>query len=135
MDLLRRGLETISVSILLLVTSAASAQDSDALVAQGQRLFEAHGYRCHAIAGTGGKTAPDLSNVGHRYSLGYLTYWLRETPPRGRIEHMPPIEMTEPELQALAAYLHSLRGPGWEKSSGPTRLPRTADRQISSPSR
>jgi len=55
------------VSILFLVTSAASAQESDARVAQGQRLFEAHGcYGCHAIAGTGGKTAPDLSNVGHR---------------------------------------------------------------------
>jgi mono/diheme cytochrome c family protein len=97
--------------MLLLVTSAASAQDGDALVARGQRLFEERGcYGCHAIAGTGGKTAPDLSNVGHRYSRGYLTYWLRETPPRGRIEHMPRIQLTESELQALAAYLSSLRG-------------------------
>lgn len=129
MEPLRRGLETIGVSLLLLVASTASAQDGDALVAQGQRLFETHGcYGCHAIAGTGGKTAPDLSNVGHRYSLDYLTYWLRETPPRGRTEHMPPIPATESELQALAAYLHSLRGPGWEKSSVPTRLPRTANR-------
>lgn len=33
---------------------------------------------------------------------------------------MPPIQMTDSELQALAAYLHSLRGPGWEKGSAPS---------------
>lgn len=104
------GLATASVSILLVAISAASAQEADALVAQGKRLFEQRGcYGCHAIAGTGATTAPDLTDLGRRYSLAYLTYWLRETPPRGSVEHMPKIALTEPELQALAAYLSSLR--------------------------
>jgi cytochrome c oxidase subunit 2 len=98
------------LSGLLLAGSWAFAQDDPALVAQGRRLFEERGcYGCHAVAGTGGGTAPDLSRVGARYSLSYLTRWLKGNPHRGA-EHMPKIELTEGELSALAAYLASLRG-------------------------
>jgi hypothetical protein len=38
-------------------------------------------------------------------SLGTV---LRDTPPRGAAEHMPKIQLAEPEL-ALTAYLSSLR--------------------------
>ncbi|HUM17141.1 MAG TPA: cytochrome c [Candidatus Nitrosotalea sp.] len=107
---LQGGLAIAGVSMLLVATSVASAQDGDALVAQGKRLFEERGcYGCHAIAGKGATAAPDLTDLGRRYSLAYLTYWLRETPPRGSVEHMPKIALTEPEVQALAAYLSSLR--------------------------
>jgi mono/diheme cytochrome c family protein len=100
----------VMVSGLLLTGSFAFAQDDPALVARGRRLFEERGcYDCHAVAGTGGKAAPDLSRVGERYSLSYLTRWLKGNPHRGA-EHMPKIELTESELSALAAYLASLRG-------------------------
>ena len=101
----------VSVSVLLLAASPALAQDDGALVARGQSLFQAQGcHGCHAIAGVGATTAPNLSRVGAKYSLNYLTYWLRNTPPRGSREHMPKIRLAEPEIKALAAYLSSLRG-------------------------
>jgi mono/diheme cytochrome c family protein len=110
MGSLRRVLQMAALSALLLAGSSALAQDDPVLVAQGRRLFEERGcYACHAVAGTGGKTAPDLSNIGHRYSQSYLTYWLRDNPHRGA-PHMPKPPLTEAELSALTAYLVSLRG-------------------------
>jgi mono/diheme cytochrome c family protein len=110
MGLLTRVGQVAVGSALLLAVSSAFAQDDPALVAQGLRLFENRGcYDCHAVGGTGGKSAPDLSNIGRRHSLSYLTYWLREDPYRGAT-HMPKIELTEAELSALAAYLASLHG-------------------------
>jgi mono/diheme cytochrome c family protein len=101
----------VSVSALLLAASPAVAQDDGALVERGRRIFEAQGcYACHAVGDVGATTAPNLSRVGARYSPEYLTYWLRNTPPRGSMEHMPKIRLAEPEIQALAAFLSSLRG-------------------------
>ena len=103
-------LQVVAVGALLLAAGPAPAQDDDSPVARGRRLFETRGcYGCHAVGGVGATTAPSLSRVGAKYSLSYLTRWLRDTPPRGSVEHMPKIRLTEPELQALAAYLSSLR--------------------------
>jgi len=111
MESLRVVWRAVSVGALLLAASPALAQDGGALVARGQSLFEAQGcHRCHAVAGVGATTAPNLSRVGAKYSLDYLTYWLRNTPPRGSREHMPKIQLAEPDVKALAAYLSSLRG-------------------------
>jgi cytochrome c oxidase subunit 2 len=104
-------LRAVSVSVFLLAASPALAQDDASPVARGRRIFEAQGcYGCHAVGGVGATTAPNLSRVGAKYSLDYLTYWLRDTPPRGSMEHMPKIHLAGPEIQALAAYLSSLRG-------------------------
>jgi mono/diheme cytochrome c family protein len=104
-------LRAVTVGVLLLGASPALAQDDGSRVARGRRLFEAQGcYRCHAVGDVGATTAPNLSRVGAKYSLDYLTYWLRNTPPRGSKEHMPKIQLAEPEVEALAAYLSSLRG-------------------------
>lgn len=103
-------MRAVTVSALLLTAAPASAQDDDSPVARGRRFFETHGcYGCHAIGRAGATTAPSLSRVGAKYSRDYLTRWLRDTPARGSVEHMPKIQVTEPELQALAAYLSSLR--------------------------
>jgi cytochrome c oxidase subunit II len=100
----------VTVSALLLAAAPAAAQDGDSPVARGRRLFETHGcYGCHAIGHVGATTAPSLSRVGAKYSRDYLTRWLRDTPPRGAVEHMPKIQLAEPDLEALAAYLSSLR--------------------------
>ena len=57
----------------------------------------------------GATTGPSLSRVGAKYSREYLARWLRETPPRAAVEHMPKVQLPEPELEALTAYLSSLR--------------------------
>jgi cbb3-type cytochrome oxidase cytochrome c subunit len=52
---------------------------------------------------------PDLSHVGAQYALSYLTGWLRDPTSQKRPAHMPKIEVAKEEIQALAAYLSSLR--------------------------
>jgi mono/diheme cytochrome c family protein len=93
---------------LALSACAALAQDG-ALVAQGRRLFTEQGcFGCHTVGAFGTPIAPDLSRVGAKYPLEYLTRWLRD-PASQRPAHMPKIPLTEAEVQALAAYLGSLR--------------------------
>jgi len=100
----------VIIAGLMLATLPAFGADDPVLVAQGHAVFETHGCpECHRVNGVGGKIGPDLTGVGHRYSAAYLTHWLRDNPYRGAI-HMPKIEVTHPELQALEAYLISLRG-------------------------
>lgn len=86
------------------------AQDRSTLVEQGQQLFFKQGcYGCHTVGKVGTPIGPDLSHVGAQYPLAYLTGWLRDPASQKRTAHMPKIELTEQEIQALAAYLSSLR--------------------------
>jgi cytochrome c oxidase subunit 2 len=89
----------------------APAQSPNGLVDKGQRVFVEQGcYGCHTIGklGTEG-IAPDLSHIGGRHDLGYLTRWLREPAAQRPTAHMPRIEMSKDEADAVAAYLASLR--------------------------
>lgn len=100
----------VGVCAMMLLAGPAAAQDEAALVAEGRRLFEARGCSgCHVVGDVGGTTGPSLARVGAKYSRAYLTSFLRDTPPRGSKEHMPKIQATGPEIEALAAYLSSLR--------------------------
>lgn len=104
------AMRVVAVGALLLAAAPAPAQDDDSPVARGRRLFEARGcYGCHAIGGVGATIGPSLSRVGAKYSREYLARWLRETPPRAAVKHMPKVQLAEPELEALTAYLRSLR--------------------------
>ncbi len=95
---------------LLLVASAARAQEGGGLLAQGKRIFQEQGcYGCHTVEKTGTPIAPDLSHVGRKYKEADITRWLRDPSVQRPSAHMPKIELTEPEVQALAAYLSSLR--------------------------
>lgn len=77
--------------------------------ARGARLFMVHGcYGCHTVGVMGTPIGPDLSRVGRRYSEAQLAEWLRN-PEAQRPAHMPRIEIAAGEVQALAAYLASLR--------------------------
>jgi cytochrome c oxidase subunit II len=85
-------------------------QDRSTVIAHGQQLFFKQGcYGCHTVGKVGTPIAPDLSHVGAQYALSYLTGWLRDPTSQKRSAHMPKIELTEEEIQALAAYLSSLR--------------------------
>jgi cytochrome c oxidase subunit 2 len=86
------------------------AQEQSALIEQGKKLFFAQGcFGCHTVGKVGTPIAPNLSNVGSRYSESYLTQWLRDPASQKPTAHMPKIELTETEIQALASYLASLR--------------------------
>ena len=95
---------------ILFVVVPGLAQDHTTSIEQGKQLFFTQGcYGCHTVGKVGTPIGPDLSPVGGQYGLSYLTGWLRDPASQKRTAHMPKIDLTEEEIQALAAYLSSLR--------------------------
>jgi hypothetical protein len=66
-------------------------------------------YGCHMIEKYGTPIATDLSHVGSKYNVAYLTRWLENPAAQKPTAHMPKIAMSESEAKTLAAYLASLR--------------------------
>ena len=75
---------------------------------------------CHNIAGTlaGGRTAPDLTHVASRSTLGagavpntpgYLAGWIADPQRIKPGSRMPPPGLSSEELQAVVAYLETLK--------------------------
>ena len=105
--MIRRSVLLIAMVVL---AGPAHAQDGSALVAKGRVLFRDQGcYGCHTVGATGTPIAPDLSRIGAKRDQAFLTRWLRNPSEQRPTAHMPKIALTEPEAQALAAYLGSLR--------------------------
>jgi len=106
----------VKITFILALTIALAAapgwaQEGTALTAQGKRLFVEQGcYGCHTLGKAGTPIALDLSRVGAKYSESDLTKWLRDPSAQKPRAHMPKIQLNEPEVRALAAYLASLRG-------------------------
>ena len=95
--------------LMLLLAAGAEAQDG-ALVARGQSVFKDEGcYGCHTVGKTGTPIAPDLSRIGAKHDQAYLGAWLRDPAQQKPRQHMPKLKLTEAEVQALTAYLGSLR--------------------------
>ena len=91
---------------IALTTSCVQAQDRGA----GQMVFRDQGcYGCHTVGAMGTPIAPDLSHIGAKRDQAYLTRWLKDPSTQRPTAHMPKIELSESEVQALAAYLGSLR--------------------------
>lgn len=77
---------------------------------RGQAAFKSNGcYGCHMIGAFGTPIGPDLSHVGRKYPPEYLARWLRDPAQQRPSAHMPALELTEADVQALATYLGSLR--------------------------
>jgi cytochrome c oxidase subunit 2 len=88
----------------------ASGQDRDLLLTRGERAFVSQGcYGCHQIAKFGTPIGPNLSSIGAKYSASYLTRWLRDPESVRPTAHMPKLELSAEDVQALAAYLASLK--------------------------
>jgi len=95
--------------LMLLLAAGAEAQDS-ALVARGESVFKDQGcYGCHTVGKTGTPIATDLSRIGTKHDQAYLGAWLRDPAQQKPRQHMPKLKLTEAEVQALTAYLGSLR--------------------------
>ena len=99
------------LTLLLLVAAAcAHTQEASPAVDDGQRVFQNQGcYGCHTVGPTGTPIGPDLSHVGARHDRAYLVSWLRDPASQKPTAHMPKLRLTDAEVQALAAYLSSLR--------------------------
>jgi mono/diheme cytochrome c family protein len=100
----------VAVGALALASIAAEygaiAQDR---AQDGRRMFMEQGcYGCHTVGKVGTPIGPDLSRVGAKYSEAYLKNWLRDPQQQRPAAHMPKLELTEPQIAALAAFLASL---------------------------
>ena len=96
--------------LLLVAAACAHARETSAPVAEGRRVFQDQGcYGCHAVGATGTAIGPDLSHIGAKHNRSYLIGWLRDPSSQKPTAHMPKLTLTDAEVQALAAYLGSLR--------------------------
>ncbi len=98
---------------LILIGAAVAAQDrapsAYERVTLGQRMFMEQGcYGCHTVKKLGTPIGPDLSHVGAKYSEAYFKNWLRDPAQQRPAAHMPALELTEPQIASLAAFLASL---------------------------
>jgi mono/diheme cytochrome c family protein len=99
---------------LSLIGGAVAAQDralsAQERITRGQRMFMEQGcYGCHIVGKVGTPIGPDLSHVGAKYSEAYLKTWLRDPAQQRPAAHMPALELTEPQIASLAAFLASLQ--------------------------
>ena len=89
-------------------------QFTPAMAALGKQLYEVK-YQCqscHTIGATGGYVGPNLNNAGNWLTAAWLEAWLRN--PQALIPDSiePRRNFTEDEVQALTAYLMTLRQGG-----------------------
>jgi cytochrome c oxidase subunit 2 len=101
----------LGITLAVLVAAGATlAQGTPARVERGGKWFMDNGcYGCHTVGKIGTPIGPDLSHVGNKYTLDYLERWLRDPLHQRPSAHMPKLELTEDQVQAVAAYLSSLR--------------------------
>jgi mono/diheme cytochrome c family protein len=115
----------LGVAIVGLAVARAAFADEDPRVAQGKQLFGELNPRCtvcHSIEGKGNPKGAALDDVGTRWKVEELKSWLR-SPAEMAKKHgktrkpamLPYPELEDDELDALVAYLASLKKP----STGP----------------
>jgi ubiquinol-cytochrome c reductase cytochrome b subunit len=91
------------------VFAPASATASPQVMA-GQGIFQTHQcVFCHGDGGIGTKAAPPLVGIGSQLSDGQLAALIRTPNAKMKAGGMPSFEGSDNDLQALVAYLRSLR--------------------------
>jgi cytochrome c oxidase subunit 2 len=83
------------------------------LVAAGKLVYDKNACSaCHAIAGKGGKSGPDLTHAGKGKSAAWMIVQIR-TPrkhhPSGMMPAYGPDRIADKDLKALVAYMLSLK--------------------------
>ena len=100
----------IAAALLAVACTAVAQSPSITVTERGEAAFKSNGcYGCHLIGKFGTPIGPDLSQVGRKYPEEYLARWLRDPELQRPSAHMPKLELSEADVQALAVYLGSLR--------------------------
>jgi cytochrome c553 len=100
----------IAAALLAVACTAVAQSPSSTVTERGEAAFKSNGcYGCHLIGKFGTPIGPDLSQVGRKYPEEYLARWLRDPALQRPSAHMPALELSEADVQALAVYLGSLR--------------------------
>ena len=91
--------------------SVDARQFTPAMVSMGKQLYEVK-YQCqscHTIGGTGGYVGPNQNNAGNWLTPAWIEAWLRNPQALQPDTIESRRNFTEQEIQALAAYLMTLR--------------------------
>jgi mono/diheme cytochrome c family protein len=87
-----------------------SQQTADPKIERGKAVYDETGCAtCHAIGGIGGRTGPSLDKIGSKYDAEKLKGILLNPKTLNPNTVMPPFEGSEEDLEALVAYLLSLK--------------------------
>lgn len=85
--------------------------------AAGEALFRAYDcFACHRIGDEGRFIGPNLTWVGIRKSRDWERVWLRDPPAYKPGTFMPDFQLSAEAVEALTAFLHSLRGQASDRS-------------------
>ena len=80
----------------------------------GRALFERQCAGCHVVAGKGGDTGPELTDVGAHHTAAWLHSFV-ENPayfhPDSKMAGFGPPALSHQEIEEVARYLSTLRGP------------------------
>lgn len=121
MNLVVRALEPADYTVWADAQALAAAQPQQGLAAEGLQVFLGSAcVYCHTVRGTNasGRAGPDLTHVASRLTLGAgavpntrgnLAGWVVNSQTTKPGNRMPPMYVSGPELQALLAYLETLR--------------------------
>ncbi len=95
---------------LLLGQSQTWAQADPALIAKGEKVYSQKKCAlCHKIAGKGGKIGGDLSKVGAKRNAKWLRSFTKNPKAVNPKVKMAPFKGSDDELNALVAYMASLK--------------------------
>ncbi len=89
--------------------AGAGSQLSGSPVASGEALFQARCISCHGQGGRGSSVGPDISKAGSLREAAWLTRWLKNPESVQPGAKMPPLGLTDQEIEALVAYLKALK--------------------------
>ncbi|MEK7475051.1 MAG: c-type cytochrome [Candidatus Coatesbacteria bacterium] len=93
---------------------------SGAVSPQARELFDLHCVTCHNLDGSGGKAGPDLSGIGLRREVIWLTAYLGDPKYIYPTTVMPSFKgtLTAPQIEDIARFLSTQRKPSVRKSDG-----------------
>jgi mono/diheme cytochrome c family protein len=84
--------------------------DPNLILAGGKLYYEKYGCNaCHQVSGKGGLIGPDLTKVGNRLRTDWIAYYLHN-PKAFVVRSIEPVyKLTDKEVEALTAFLVSLK--------------------------
>lgn len=105
----------MTVGIVMGMSGTLLAQDA-AQIAAGEKVYTAQKCQnCHSIAGKGNKKGP-LDDVGTKLTADEIRQWIVDAPAMtakakaARKPAMKSYTLSKEDLDALVAYMHSLKG-------------------------
>lgn len=100
----------VMVGVLVSGRTTVLAQADSAQIVSGEKVYgDKKCAVCHAIKGKGGKAGPDLSAVGVKRDAHWLKAFLKDPKATNLQGKMPPFKGNDDELEALVAYLITLK--------------------------